>query len=295
MTIRTIKGRIVLAIVLVGCVPLLIGLLLAYMSGMQSLRDLIGGNLQAVAVQAADRVTMLVQSEIQAARLLGSAPLRVRQPVEASNRAYPSELKQADRIIHERTQVWEKGKESAARLLHGELSRFLLDTKVRSGDKVVGLLIVDQYGSLVAASSEPDHYSFSDEPWWTAIHAGGSDRVHLSGLIPAKEGSFGTPEETFDIAVPILDDRHHTVIGAVKASYRFDTLFGMIYQIRIGQTGHAMLFNAAGEPLVCPILPRQAHRIPSQLMTMIVSSEPGWGIAEDDDMAKQIRWLGTRP
>ena len=38
MTIRTIKGRIVLAIVLVGCVPLLIGLLLAYMSGMQSLR-----------------------------------------------------------------------------------------------------------------------------------------------------------------------------------------------------------------------------------------------------------------
>src|SRR5688572_19669017 len=111
MTIRTIKGRIVLAIVLVGCVPLLIGLLLAYMSGMQSLRDLIGGNLQAVAVQAADRVSMLVQGEIQAVRLLGSAPLRVRQPVEAANRAYPADLAQTDRIIRERTQVWEKGKE----------------------------------------------------------------------------------------------------------------------------------------------------------------------------------------
>ena len=61
MTIRTIRGRIVLAIVLVGCIPLVIGLLLAYVSGMRSLRDVIGGNLQAVAIQAADRVTMLVR------------------------------------------------------------------------------------------------------------------------------------------------------------------------------------------------------------------------------------------
>ena len=194
MTIRTIKGRIVLAIVLVGCVPLLIGLLLAYMSGMQSLRDLIGGNLQAVAVQAADRVSMLVQSEIQAVRLLGSAPLRVRQPVEAANRAYPANRGQIEQLIRERTQVWERGKEAAARLLDKELSRFLLDTKVRSGGKVVGLLIVDQYGSLVASSSEPDHYSFDDEPWWAAIHSEGIDHVYVSGLIPPKEGSFRTPE-----------------------------------------------------------------------------------------------------
>ncbi|MDE3036467.1 MAG: hypothetical protein KGJ14_10885, partial [Nitrospirota bacterium] len=68
MTIRTIKGRIVLAIVLVGCVPLFIGLLLAYVSGMRSLRDVIGGNFQTIAAQASDRVTMLVQGEIQGVR-----------------------------------------------------------------------------------------------------------------------------------------------------------------------------------------------------------------------------------
>ena len=295
MTIRTIKGRIVLAIVLVGCIPLLIGLVLAYMSGMQSLRDVIGGNLQAVAIQAADRVTMLVQSEIQAARLLGSAPLRVRKTVEAANASYPQDRKETERIIQTRTQVWEKGKDAAAKLLHRDLSRFLLDTKVRSGDKLVGLLIVDQYGALVASSSEPDHYSFSGEPWWEAVRAGGIDHVYLSGMMPAQVGSFRTPEETFDIAVPILDDRHHTVIGAVKASYRFDTLFGMINQIRIGQTGHAMLFNAAGDPLVCPILPRQAHRIPGQLMAMIVSAGPGWGIADDDGHGGTDTVVGFAP
>ena len=60
---RTIRGRIVLAIVLVGGVPLLVGLVLAYMSGMRSLRDVIGGNFQTIAAQAADRVTMLIEAE----------------------------------------------------------------------------------------------------------------------------------------------------------------------------------------------------------------------------------------
>lgn len=295
MTIRTIRGRIVLAIVLVGCIPLLTGLVLAYVSGMRSLRDVIGGNLQAVAIQAADRVTMLVQSEVQGVRLLGTAPLRVRQPVEAANRSYPVDREKSQILIAERMQVWEKGGDGVRRLLNAELSRFLLETKVRDGDKVVGLLIADQHGALVAASSEPDHYSFEQEPWWTAIHAGGVDQVYVSGLIPAHEGSFRTPEETIDIAVPILDDRQHTVIGAVKASYRFDSLFAMINQIRIGQTGHAMLFDAAGNPLVCPILPRQAHRIPAQLMAMIVSSQPGWGIAEDDGHGATDTVVGFAP
>jgi hypothetical protein len=80
MQVRTIRGRIVWAIVLVGCIPLVIGLVLAYVSGMRSLRDVIGGNLQAVAVQAADAVTMLVQGEVRNIRLLASAPLRGAMP-----------------------------------------------------------------------------------------------------------------------------------------------------------------------------------------------------------------------
>ena len=295
MTIRTIKGRIVLAIVLVGCIPLVIGLVLASMSGMRSLRDVIGGNFQAIAEQVADRLTMLVQSEMQGVRLLASAPLRVRQPVEAANLSYKGDWAETQQLIQERARIWEQGRESAARLLNSELSRFLLETKVRDGDKMVGLLITDRYGALVAASSEPDHYFLSHEPWWEALQAGELDRVYVSGVIPGQEGSFRTPEETIDIAVPILDDHQHAVIGAIKASYRFDSLFAMIKEIRIGQTGHAMLFDAAGEPLVCPILPRRAHRIPSQLMAMIVSSNPGWGIAEDDGHGATDTVVGYAP
>jgi C4-dicarboxylate-specific signal transduction histidine kinase len=198
-------------------------------------------------------------------------------------------------MISERMQVWEKGVEGAERLMDAELSKFLLETKVRGGDKVVGLLIVDQYGGVVAASSDPNHYFWGDESWWKALQTGNGDQVYISGMIPAHEGSFRTSEETIDIAVPILDDRQRAVIGAVKASYRFDILFAMIKQIHIGQTGHAMLFDDAGNPLVCPILPRQAHRIPGQLMAMIVSSEPGWGIAADDGHGETDTVVGYAP
>jgi two-component system NtrC family sensor kinase len=56
-----------------------------------------------------------------------------------------------------------------------------------------------------------------------------------------------------------------------------------------------MLFDAAGNPLVCPILPRREHRIPSHLMAMIVSSDPGWAIAEDDGHGASDTVVGYAP
>ncbi len=295
MVIRTIKGRIVLAIFLVGCVPLLIGLLLAYVSGMRSLGNVIGENFMEIAEQAADRVTLLVQAEVQGVRLLASAPLRVRQPVFEANQAYPADPAKVALAIQRQTLVWERGTEAMQRLLSSELSQFLLDTKVRDGDKVAGLLITDRHGAVVAASSQPDRYFFGEEPWWRALKTGPPGYVFVSELIPGRRGTFRTPEETIDIAVPIMDDHQRTMIGAVKASYRFDALFAMINQVRFGQTGHAMLFDATGLPLVCPILPRQAHRIADQLMRMVVSVEPGWGIAEDDGHGAKDTVVGFAP
>jgi signal transduction histidine kinase len=295
VSMKTVKGRIIVAIVVVGCIPLLTGLLLAWMSGMRSLRDVIGGNLQAVAAQAADRVTMLMQAEVQSLRLLASAPLRVRQPVISANQSYGPRTSAVARVVRDRIEEWENGTQFSHRLLNSELSRFLLETKVRDGSNMVGLLITDQYGALVAASSEPDRYFFGDEPWWRAVHDPENPQEFISDIVPSRKGTFRTPDETIDIAVPIRDDHQRAVIGAIKVSYRFDALFRMINEIRIGQTGHAMLFNAAGQPLVCPILPRQAHRIHDQLMRLIVSEEPGWGIAEDDGHGSRDSVVGFAP
>ncbi len=295
VTIRTIRGRIIVAIFLVGCIPLLIGLALASMSGMRSLRDVIGANFETIAIQAADRVVMRVQGEIQSLNLLASAPLRVRQPVFLANQSYAGDAAQVADILRARVRAWEREAGASKRVLGSELSRFLLETKVRAGSKMAGLLITDRHGALVAASSEPDRYAFGGEPWWQALQSNQSERVYIGDLVGSGQDTFRSPEETIDIAVAVMDDRQHEMIGAVKATYRFDDLFAMIQQIRIGQTGHVMLFNAAGVPLVCPILPRQAHRIQPQLMELIVSKEPGWGIAGDDGHGAHDTVVGFAP
>lgn len=112
MTVHTIRGRIVMAIVLVGCIPLLTCLILAYVSGMRSLRDVIGENFQTIAAQVANRVTMLVQGEIQRVRLLASAPLRVRQPVELANHSYPGDPSRISALLQSRAKAWEQGSEA---------------------------------------------------------------------------------------------------------------------------------------------------------------------------------------
>ncbi|TPW10616.1 MAG: putative histidine kinase, partial [bacterium] len=165
-----------------------------------------------IAEQAADRVTMLVQAEVQGVRLLASAPLRVRQPVFAANQAYPADPAEVALMIKRQALAWEQGTEAMQHLLSSELSQFLLDTKVRDGDKVAGLLITDRYGAVVAASSQPDRHFFGEEPWWQALKTGQSGYVFISELIPGRQGTFRTPEETIDIAVPIMDDHQHTMI-----------------------------------------------------------------------------------
>ena len=56
-----------------------------------------------------------------------------------------------------------------------------------------------------------------------------------------------------------------------------------------------MLFDAAGQPLVCPILPRRAHRIPRPVDDHDRVVEPGWGIAEDDGHGATDTVVGYAP
>ena len=215
---------------------------------MQSLRDVIGGNLQAVAVQAADRVTMLVQGGTQCPAV-GLCAITCALACSGGQLGLSSRSGRREALDRPPDLLWEQGGDHAASLLNGELSRFLLETKIRDGDKVIGLMILDRHGALVAASSEPDKYFFGNESWWTLLGTGGTSCIS-AGEFPRKRGHSEPPMKRSILRFPILDDRQQQMIGAVIASYRFDSLFAMIAQIQIGQTGHAMLFDAAGQPLV---------------------------------------------
>ena len=65
----------------------------------------------------------------------------------------------------------------------------------------------------------------------------------------------------FEISVPIAGDDHETPIGVVGLMLRRKVLMDTILSIRVGETGHGMLLDTAGTPLVCPVLPPTEHLI----------------------------------
>ena len=105
--------------------------------------------------------------------------------------------------------------------------------------------------------------------------------------------SFGT--HVVNVSAPILDDEQHVVIGAVTVLLRRDTLFHSISEVTVGQTGHAMLFNSDGAPLICPVLAPEEHTVTAELVGALNATPCGmddrWRTIR---MADRIRSSGLR-
>jgi signal transduction histidine kinase len=85
----------------------------------------------------------------------------------------------------------------------------------------------------------------------------------------------------FDVSVPITGGDQKKTIGVMRLIIRRDVFFNPILQIRVGKTGHGMLLNTLGTPLVCPVLPPQKHLIQPELLQHLSTSRPIWKVVPD--------------
>ena len=120
---------------------------------------------------------------------------------------------------------------------------------------------------------------------------GGTGAVFVSDLF--FDPSFGT--HVLNVSVPILDDEQHMAIGAVTVLLRRDTLFHSVSEVTVGQTGHAMLFNSDGVPLICPILSPEEHTVTPELVNAINASHAGWTTVANDSHGGQNSIVGFAP
>ena len=75
---------------------------------------------------------------------------------------------------------------------------------------------------------------------------------------------------------------------------RGNLLTQMILPIHIGNTGHGMLLDTQGTPLICPVLPPTAHLIPRTLLNRLTLDHPLWLVAEDDAHGGRDAIVGAR-
>ena len=95
--------------------------------------------------------------------------------------------------------------------------------------------------------------------------------------------------------MPILAEAQGAPIGAVELVIRRSLLTQMILPIHIGNTGHGMLLDTQGTPLICPVLPPTAHLIPPALLSRLTLDHSLWLVAEDDGHGGRDAIVGAAP
>lgn len=289
----SLQRKIITAIVMVGLLPLTLSLLLTYLEERRALRETIGANFKETAVEAARQVEMQVTRAINEAQQLAVAPF-LRTAVTEANRSYAGKDESS---IQSMIQDWQGRWRTRAHRNEFPLfiNRIVTNTLIRLHEirksDYVGILVTDNRGALVVSSIPHVEYYYGRTAWWQAVFDKGRGQTHVTDI--AFDPSFGT--HVLNVSVPILDEDQHAAIGAVTLLLRRDSLFREISAVTIGATGHAMLVNSDGLPLICPVLAPEEHSVTPALISVLSAPQAGWVVAADDSHGGRNSLVGFAP
>lgn len=252
-----IQKKVVISIVIVGMLPLLVGLYLTYLDGKTTRRNSIGASFQELAKETADKIDMVIGREVIDTQRLALSP-------------------------NIRAAIKKRGSDPA--LIH-----YLREFKRYDERAVHSLLVVDSEGRFIAGINESNKGDYKNENWFTGAYNGDKGRVYVGDL--KLEGE--TDVYLINIAVPVMDGG--AAIGLLVIRYSVDKLLSVINSVRIEETGHANLVDSSGTIIMCPIFPLRSHQVSSDLIATISQTRPGWGVVRDDAHGGHGSIIGFAP
>ncbi|GJL56834.1 MAG: hypothetical protein NPIRA02_39660 [Nitrospirales bacterium] len=289
----SLKGKTILAMVLVGLLPLILSLLLTYFEEQRALREAAGINFKGMAVEVARKVETQIIRGINEAQQLSTLPF-IRSAVTDSNRSYEDKNpEEVSALIQQWQERWRQRahQDQFPLFINQYATNYLIQWHdIRKAD-YLAILVTDNRGALVLSSFPPVKFFYGDSSWWQALFRHDKGHVFVSDLF--FDPSFGT--HVLNVAVPIWDDQRERRVGAISILLRRNSLFRSISEVTAGATGHAMLVTADGMPLLCPVLSLEEHGSPSQLVKAMKSNEPGWIMANPDSHGSANSIVGFAP
>lgn len=246
---RSIKSgigkRVVFSILIVGILPFLAGLYIAYKDGTTTRKNSIGASFQEMATETARKIDMAIKKEVVDVQRFAIAP-------------------DITGILQDR------GYDKAR--VESYIKQFVgFDEK-----DLYSLVIVNTGGGYVAGLRETPGKSYGNEKWFKEVMSKNKSRAYV-GDIGLDDAS---GEHLMSIAAPVMEDGR--IIGVVAFKYRLDQLLEVITNVKIEETGHANLVDSSGTIIMCPFYPLRSHHVDSDLVKTIMAPNPGWGIAKED-------------
>ena len=287
-----LKRKLIVSMLLVGVVPLLLGLGMAFLQGSKEIQVVSGESFQALATEAARKLDLLVAEEVARTSRIATHPEIIRQlehhrdVLQTADKTLSAEAVTQQRtrwaardpiaikaITENRTALMLRGFYAGSQ----NEADLLLPQVVRAATKK--LFITDVQGNLFAALTSTPSFSHSASPWWTGAYNKGAGQLYIEDLHFDNQAN----AYVFSISIPIMDSLRYEVVGVLHRVIDAKEFFSpSTHPIRFGRTGHVMLIDSRGIVLSCPILPTGVQLSDPSLVPEVTGPQPGWVTAHSD-------------
>lgn len=287
-----LQPKLILAMLLVGVVPLIVGLSLAFWQGSREIQTVNGENFKALAEEAARKVDLLMSDEVARTSRIAADPAIIRELEQRRDALLDMTEDERRRAMDRLQKGWEAKEPATVQTITGShmaglLQEYFSGAKseadqlipqvVRSATKL--LYITDLEGHLVASLTAQPPLANKNQAWWTgAFHQG-------IGQLFIEDVHFDERVQTYviSISLPIMDRIRYEAIGVIHRVIDAKEFFSpSLAPIRFGKTGHVMLIDHRGIVVNCPILPTGLPLSDAQLIPLVTPLHPGWVSAPSD-------------
>lgn len=285
-----LKTKVILSMVLVGIVPLVVGLGMAFWQGSQEIREVSGESFEALATEAARKLDLLVAEEIAYTARIANDPtiireLERRRDAQSDSKNPTTPLSDLERrwMARDASAIKSITENSLSALLHEYFTGAhsapgqLLPHVVRSSTKM--LFLTDAQGRLVATMTNHPDFRHHDARWWQGAYNKGVGKLYLEDIrFDDKVNAY-----VFTISIPVMDSLRYGAVGVLHGVIDAKEFFSpSTHAIRFGKTGHVMLIDSNGIVISCPILPTGVPLSDPNLTPLVTPKHPGWVQASSD-------------
>ena len=279
-----LKAKVILSMLLVGVIPLVVGLGMAFWQGSQEIREVSGESFKALATEAARKLDLLLAEEIAHTARIANDPaiiraLEQRRDARGAPKSQPTALTDFE-------QRW-KGKDAAAvkSIIDNPLSTLLheyftgihsapgqsLPHVVRSSTKM--LFLTDAQGALAGTMTDHPAFRHQKTHWWQGAFNKAVGKLYIEDVrFDDQVNAY-----VFSISLPVMDSLRYEVVGVLHRVIDAKEFFSPATHVtRFGKTGHVMLIDTNGIVVSCPILPTGVPLSDPKLIPLVTPPHPGW-------------------
>ncbi|MEQ1680281.1 MAG: ATP-binding protein [Nitrospira sp.] len=279
-----LKAKVILSMLLVGVIPLVVGLGMAFWQGSQEIREVSGESFKALATEAARKLDLLLAEEIAHTARIANDPAIIRALEQ--RRDARGDPKSPTTALTDFEQRW-KEKDAAAvkSIADNPLSTLLheyftgvhsapgqsLPHVVRSSTKM--LFLTDAQGTLVGTMTGYPAFRHQKSHWWQGAFNKAVGKLYIEDIrFDDQVNAY-----VFSISLPVMDSLRYEVVGVLHRVIDAKEFFSPATHVtRFGKTGHVMLIDTNGIVVSCPILPTGVPLSDPKLIPLVTPPHPGW-------------------